>query len=528
VRIFKESRDKGSIGRVRLRHLLPLALLALVPVFLAPAGSAKPTPTANFEICVQNATSGPPAPACSLTGSASAFTGNLVSTIQVTITNDRSSTVSLGSANIAVPSELKVIPDSGSPASNVTASTTQTVAVRNISLNKGQSFVARFKVGTACGGSADWSVGQQAFTATDGTGTTFGLVTGSSTGLQSTISTMCHLAFVQQPTDTTTGATIVNRLPQDDQSVTVRLFNNDGDPLGACPAGYESGCSVDVGSPQGAVAGTTTQPLVGGSVASFTDLSITNSALATQYNLTASGHGGFADLTTPFSVPGATSSSFLIAQTVTGLTCADATNGNGKNCSTNGAKEVSGAGAPSYVDLTSSDGFNFMTLSPFTLTHTPDGCSGLAGLQPIGVTGFAESDSRRPSSGTLTIRYYVNKDLLSARYGKNVGNQFVPMCVGARPVDGAGVIHDCNDPTYTSSPWLGDGLTAGGKFTGKPAYAVCDTTDGYYWGIISSYQDKLAASNPIVTNWGGTQIGGDNYRFFDMTIPPGWDWRSGP
>jgi len=90
------------------------------------------------------------------------------------------------------------------------------------------------------------------------------------------------------------------------------------------------------------------------------------------------------------------------------------------------------------------------------------------------------------------------------------------------------VIHDCNDPTYTSSPWLGDGLTAGGKFTGKPAYAVCDTTDGYYWGIISSYQDKLAASNPIVTNWGGTQIGGDNYRFFDMTIPPGWDWRSGP
>ena len=526
--IFKESSsDKGSIGRVRPRHLLPLALLALVPIFLVPAGSAKPTAATKFEICVQNATSGTPAPACSLTGSASAFTGNLSSTIQVTITNDRASTVSLGSANIAVPSELKVIPGSGLPASNVTASTTQTVQVRNISLNKGQSFVAKFNVGTACGGSADWTVGQQAFTATNGTGTTFGLVTGSSTGLQSTISTMCHLAFVQQPTDTTTGDTIVNRLPQDDQSVTVGLFKNNGDALGACPAGYESGCSVDVGSPQGAVAGTTMQPLVGGSVASFTDLSITNSALATQYNLTASGHGGFADLTTPSSVPGATSSSFLIAQTVAGLNCADASNGNGKNCSTNGIQQVSGAGAPSFVDLTSSDGFNFMTLSPFTLTRTPDGCAGLAGLKPIGITGFAESDSRRPSSGTLTIRYYVNKDLLSARYGKNVGNQFVPMCVGARPVDSAGVIHDCNDPTYTSSPWQGDGLTAGGKFTGKPAFAVCDS-DGYYWGIISSYQDKLDASNPIVTSWGGTQIGGDNYRFFDMTIPPGWDWRSGP
>jgi hypothetical protein len=320
----------------------------------------------------------------------------------------------------------------------------------------------------------------------------------------------------------------VNRLPQTDQSVTVGLFDNNGDPLGACPVGYEDGCSVDVASKPDGVAGTTTQPLVGGDLASFDDLSITNSALATQYNLTASGHGGFADLTTPSSVPGATSSSFLIAQTVTGLNCADAINGNGKSCSTNGIQKLSGNGADSFVDLTSSDGFNFMTLSPFTLTHTPDGCAGLAGLKPIGVTGFAESDSRRPSSGTLTIRYYVNKDLLSARYGKNVGNQFVPMCVGARPVDSAGLIHDCNDPTYTSTPWQGDGITTGGKFTGKPAYAVCDA-DGYYWGIISSYQDKLdATANPTVTNWGGTQILGDNYRFFDMSIPPGWDWRSGP
>jgi hypothetical protein len=31
-----------------------------------------------------------------------------------------------------------------------------------------------------------------------------------------------------------------------------------------------------------------------------------------------------------------------------------------------------------------------------------------------------------------------------------------------------------------------------------------------------------------VTNWGGQNIDGSNFRFFDMTIPPGWDWRSGP
>jgi hypothetical protein len=503
---------------VRLRHLLPFALLAFAAVLLVPAGGAKPPAVLAFDLCVQNATAGAPAPDCSATGTASAFTGNTLSTIRLTITNDRTSTVALGSANVAVPAQLKVIPASGSL--NVGTSNGQTVEIRNISLNKGQSFVGTFQVGSACAGAANWTSGQQAFTSTDGGGTaSTGLVGAASTGLQSTISTACHLAFVQQPTDTTNGDTIVNRLPQDDQSVTVGLFKNNGDPLGACPVGYDT-CSVDVTSTPGGVTGTTTQFLAGGDLASFGDLTITNSALATQYTLTASSHGGFA--------PPATSSSFLIAQLVTGLTCS------GNSCSTgNGHQKVSGNGADSFVDVTSSSGFNFMTISPFTLasrTTPPDGCKGLAGLaKPLAVTGFAESDNRRPGSGSLTIRYYVNKDILSATYGKNVGNQFIPMCVGARPVDPvSGTIYDCTDPNNPFSGWWGDGLTAAGKFTGKPAQAICDP-DGYYYGIISSYQDKLDASqNPTVTNWGGTQIGGNNYRFFDMNVPSGWDYRNGP
>ena len=93
------------------------------------------------------------------------------------------------------------------------------------------------------------------------------------------------------------------------------------------------------------------------------------------------------------------------------------------------------------------------------------------------------------------------------------------------------MIHDCNDPATTSSAatrtaGLATRLKAG-KFTGKPIKAVCNA-DGYYWGIIGSYQDKLPPRNPVVTSWGGQNIGGDNYRFFDMNIPAGWDWRSGP
>jgi hypothetical protein len=510
---------------VRARHLLPFALLALVSVLLVPAGGAKPPPVTSFEICVQNAATATPAPACSAVGTASDFTGNTTVTVKLTITNDRASTASIGSANIAVPPELKVIDGSGSPAANVDTSHGQTIQVRNISLNKGQSFVANFNVGVACGGTGVWTpASQQAFTSTNGTGTTFGLLDGSSTGLPSNISTQCHLAFVQQPTDTTSGHAIVNRLAQPDQSVTVGLFKNNGDPLGACPAGYESGCSVDVASSPSGVAGSTTQPLVGGGVASFADLSITNSALATQYNLTAIGHGGFAPLTTSLPSPGATSSSFLIADTVTSLSCP------GSSCTTGNGHQVLNGGTlgQSWVDVTSSTGFNFMTVSPFTLSTRENPPAGCAGIKSFPVTGFAESDNRQEGSGTLTIRYYVNKDLLSATYGKNVGNQFIPMCVGARPVDlSSGTIHDCNDPTYPSTAWKGDGIT-GGKFNGKPADAICDD-DGYYYGIISSYQDKLdATANPTVTNWGGTQIGGDNYRFFDMSIPPGWDWRSGP
>jgi hypothetical protein len=104
------------------------------------------------------------------------------------------------------------------------------------------------------------------------------------------------------------------------------------------------------------------------------------------------------------------------------------------------------------------------------------------------------------------------------------------MCVGARPVDTvSGAIHDCNEQgPWNTGGWTGKAITSDGKFRKGTATAVCDS-DGYYWGIISSYQDKLdATANPTVTNWGGTQIGGDNYRFFDMSIPPGWDWRSGP
>jgi hypothetical protein len=497
-----------------------LAPAALLVVLVPAGGSAKPPPVTNFEICVQNATSGTATPACSAVGTASSFAGNTVATVKVTVKNDAGSNLSIGSANVNVPPQLKVVGGSATPTSNVQA-VGQTLRFRNLNLNKGQSFVATLQVDVACGGpggNGDWSSQtQQAYTSSDGnTGTSFSYLNGSSAGVPSTISAACHLGFVHQPTDTTSGDTIVNRLPNEDPAITVGLFDNGGTAMTSCPVGYDT-CSVDVDSLPGGVTGTTTEQLTGtGLVASFGDLSITNPALATQYNLTAVGDGSFA--------PQVTSGSFLIASVVNPITCS------GGHCSKN-QQQLSGPNlADSFADVTAVSNFNFMTLSPFTQTTPPLGCTAIASL---GVTGFAESDNRAPGSGPMTIRYYVNKDVLTARYGKNVGNQFTPICVGGRPVDVAtGTIEDCTqfDAVGGSSHgWQGDALNPKtGLFTGKEANAVCNS-DGYYWGVISSYQDKLdQTTNPVVTNWGGANIGGDNYRFFDMSVPPNWDWRAGP
>jgi hypothetical protein len=103
------------------------------------------------------------------------------------------------------------------------------------------------------------------------------------------------------------------------------------------------------------------------------------------------------------------------------------------------------------------------------------------------------------------------------------------MCVGAKPVVD-NVAMDCTQIDGvggSENGWLGDELT-GGQFDGNSTKAVCDA-DGFYWGIISSYQDKLdATENPVVTSWSGQNIAGHNYRAFVMSVPSGWDYRGGP
>lgn len=514
--IFKESRaDKRSATRVRVRHLLPLAVLMLVPIFLAQAGSAARPPVYEYSVCVQNASN---SPTCG-TGANSVFDGNAPSTmVKVTVANDSTSTTAIQSANINLPDQLNLVSGSGSPSANVTTGTQQ-VQIRGVKIQPGKSFVATFRVNTACGGQFGWPA-PQAYSGDSESGTQFGPPS-SSTGLTTRLNTGCYLAFIGQPTDTQNNvAPISDAGASQGGPVTVGLYrSSDNSRMSSCPTGFTTTCNVVIDrtptdAPLSNGADSKTQPLSGSPLlATFSNLSINVVNPPEQFRLTATGTGGFA--------PTVNSSSFLIADDVSPVSC---TSG---QCALNQKQLKHNGLADSFADLVGVQNFTFMTLSPFTLGTVPQGCTGRLDL---GVTGFAESDSRTAGSGAVTIRYYVNHDILQARYGKNVGQQFIEICAGGRPVDTAtGVIHDCTDFDAVGGNahgWIGDEVKSG-KFTGKTAKAVCNA-DGYYWGIIGSYQDKLPAGNPVVTNWGGQNIGGDNYRFFDMTIPPGWDWRSGP
>lgn len=513
--------DRNVRRRTRLRYLLPLLVLAVLTIVLVPAGAAKRAPVTKFEICVQDAAS---SPSCAGTAG-STFDGNTASTVQLSVVNDASSTVSIASARITVPDQLKVEQATAQPSKYV-ATDGQDIVFRGINLPAGKSFVATFTADVACGGQFTWSTSQLAYTSSDLSGTPFDTYASTATA-STTINTACHLAFVAQPTDSNNAGPITNGGAGQGGPITVGLFDESGVAMTACPVGYASGCSVDLGeSPdEGTLTnsdpGALTRPLLQDSgngnarTATFSGLSINTSNLPKQFKLKAAGDGSFA--------PSVDSDSFLIATNVEPVPC-----DNSGRCNLN-QKRLDGTNLiTSFADLTGSAGFTFMTLSPYTLSNRaqPVGC---ANQKSLGVGGFAESDGRAPG-GDLTIRYYVNQDAIKANYGKNTGQQFIPICAGGRPIDPT--THRAVDCTTLEAVgdnqfgWVAQKLDAQGRFLGQTRNAICDA-DGYYWGILSSYQDKIASGNPLVTNWGGSQIGGANYRFFDINVPSNWDWRAG-
>ena len=187
--------------RLRLRHLLPLGLLLLVPIFLAPAGSAKPTPVLNFGICVQNA-SGTTLDPTTCSGHTSNFAGkppragaghdrqrrNQHRHHQLGQDRPTSSDACRCDARGVSEPQRHAVADSGH------------ILVQGVNIQAGKSFVLAFNADTACGGSGTWTASAETTSVFSGTGspsqTTF------SAGDTSALSPGCHLSFVTQPAAT--------------------------------------------------------------------------------------------------------------------------------------------------------------------------------------------------------------------------------------------------------------------------------------------------------------------------------------
>jgi hypothetical protein len=521
-----------------LRPLFVFAALAAFAVVLVPSGSAKPPASnnKNYSLCLQGA--GDTATTfCQTSTSQSHLSAGATTSMTLTISNAATSPSTLGSMNFDAPAGLTLSSPSVQPPGTVTlvsggsSTGTDELQIRNLNLAAGSSVIVSFSVQAPCaGGPFQWPTpATKQSNDFNGTGNDFNAPT-SFTGQTSVLSGAgCYLGFLNQPADTqvstsTSTYTITDAPGSTGGAIKVGLFNGNGNPMGTCPVAAAS-CQVTINTVPTAsgFAGTKTQPLVqdlsGNLVASFGDLSIggiTAANLPQSFSLHAT--SSFTASPAPGGVD--TSDSFQIEESLTDCTA---------GCTVTNLP-LGGSG-DSVLDFSTTSNYGFVALNPFRFSGTPPaGCDNFKSLSTANnpVSGFSESSP--VVGGGMTLTYYVSQNAIKARYGKNVGQQFIPICVGAMPVIG-GVAVNCSTVTTPGTPndpngWVDDLLDSNGQFTGFQGRAVCNS-DGFFWGILPSFQDKVPAGGPVATSWNSATINGVTYRYFVMSVPQGWDYKGG-
>ena len=177
--------------------------------------------------------------------------------------------------------------------------------------------------------------------------------------------------------------------------------------------------------------------------------------------------------------------------------------------------------------------FTFLGVGGFNANNPPfpAGCATFQSLyvddggNPIPGGGVEITDTRTSNGGTLKFKLYINKALIAKKYGSNSGQQFLPICAGAKKLSASGTPQACLNPGSDEGGWVGAELDTEGKFTGKLKRAICDQ-DGRYYGVVASFQFlnvkgqlKLGSTDPLITGWGSNDI----YRWFEGHTGT-WDW----
>ena len=504
-------RPRKASSLTIVRRAAVVATLAALAVIFVSAGSAKPAPTGTYQVCI---TAGSGSSACSPTAAGGDYSivSSLANGLQVTIKNDSTSNQTLDYANLPVPATIGTINTGLSAAATnysayASTSTPTTLQLRNLGLAPGVSQTIAFVMSPAASCTDGAWAPLVAQSAANGNFYTFPqpTVTG---GLTTLVSGGCTLDFTVQPTAALENAVVTGQAYTPGAAdVTVAPHTKLPVPLNI---GSASITSVDGPPDPGSTLGFSGTGPVGFSGGSVVFTGLQDSGTGGPFTLTAHA-AGFTD---------AVSLPFVITQ-----------DGNGQCGST--CPVSSKFGSNPLVSIATGPGFSFVGASPSGVPTEQDGTypAGCQGWTPTpDVSGFVEFDGRT-SAGSMTITYYVSQSALKARYGKNVGNQFTPICFGAKWVDSNNVAQDCHTNPSPTGGWWGQEVvlnpaTGLVNFDGKPAHALCGA-GGYYWGILSSYQQSPVAGSPFVASWNGsTQIGG-NFRSFNIAEPSGWDGRGG-
>ena len=534
------NKSERRYSRRLLRPMLAFAALAALAIVLAPTGSAKP-PTASvklYDVCLQGGTA-----ACTSWNTAGGSTSTISGTnpqIAFNVHNESGSNTTLGSLNVDMPSGVTLQLPVGAPGDPITGTSTSTqLQLRNLNLAPGASYLATFTISapSVCE-TVQWNVAAKQSNDFNGSGNDFQLK--QSSGLTSLITAGCKLAFTdasgnpRNPASAIVNKTITDTaytsLANGANNVTVVAEDSSGNVLTTLNSGAvtltkaagtddctstTTGCGSTHGFDGSSSLGQQASFVNG--VATFTSLK--SDRTGSGYKLQAASDGFQSATSSP---------AFNI--TNVGMTCDPRAS---CDLPTNDS-----SGSP--LDINGSSGFTFLGESPFTLPQNPDGTvsePGCQNLYPVSGSGFAELDGRTNANGTLTVTIFVDMKKIKAKYGANTGQQFIPICIGVKYLDSSGNPVDCSDTaTATNLPnaaWKGDEISNSGTksvFTGLEHDAACGS-GGYWWGIVSSYQDKLdtnpPTSNPEVTSWTSVTMGNTTYREFVLTLPPGLDLKGG-
>jgi hypothetical protein len=508
-------------GRPPQRWRLAAVVTALIAIAIAltPAGSASPPSSGikQYSVCLARSTT----PAVCDT---SALPGGSTVSLTLTITNTNSSTQSLGSMNLDGPLDAggKPIfpinldpakgPAYGSGSGTFGTNTPGELQLQNLNLAPGSQLSVSFSVTTPCAGSGTWKAPAKQSNRFFGTGNDFTLL--SSSGLTSSIgSSSCKLVWLYPPNHANKGVVPITNTAYtptvggDVHYVTVQAVGGDGvtpiDVNTGTASLSKTGGTFACGASCGSFGGLTSTTFQHG-VATFPNLTSAYTGSGFTLQASATGFQSTPNNDPPFNI------------SIDGKPCDP-----GTSCSL--SNELLGGKSDSRMDVSASSGLTFLGVSPYAYDPVFAPC-GTNFVHVAGTIGFDEVHGGAPTG--LTVTYYVNQKNISATLGKNVGAQYIPICAGTfRVVNG--VITPCTNPDKDTTGWPADEIDSNGRFTGAVVNAIC-RSDGRYWGIVPSFQDKTdPALGPQTVSWGSSIIDGTTYRYFTMAIPSNWDYRGG-